>query len=127
MEPLISSCCYTRPELPSDSARLRPGSDLLLCKVQAFGRKGLALWAPTAGVHLTPPSPPPSAYPFPLLSSSPSPFQELGARGWEMSPGQAELNEEEAGGRLCNDRHIPPVVQCVCLKMRDAWKTWKSG
>ena len=44
-----------------------------------------------------------------------------------MSPGQAELNEEEAGGRLCNDRHIPPVVQCVCLKMRDAWKTQATG
>lgn len=76
--------------------------------MQAFGRKGPALWAPTAGVHLTPPSPLPSAHPFPYCPAHPLPFKNLEQEDGSRAPGQAELNEEEAGGRrLCNDKAYP--------------------
>lgn len=41
-----------------------------------------------------------------LLST---PFQRLGAEGWEKGPGQAELMRRWRGGQG-NGRHIPPVV-----------------
>lgn len=120
MEPLISSCCSIRPELPSDSAKLGQGTGGHLCKVQVFGRKGQALWAPTAGVHLTLPSSPPSAHPFSHCPALRSPFQELGTGGWERSPGQAELKEEEAGGRdytMTGISHLcSGLVHCLCLR-----------
>lgn len=128
MEPLIASCYSIRTELPSDSAKLRQGSGGYLCKVQAFGWKGRALWAPTAGVHLTLPSSPPPAHPFPHCPAPPLPFQELGTGGWERSPGQAELNEKEAGGRgLHNDRRIPPMVWPGPLSVLEGEMLGKPG